>query len=395
MASALSTFTDFVNTTGPSFLTSAEDVVNEAVKNNYLLRRFLRGKGPSETVQGGSTIKDTVMFDDDSTFQYYEPNETFTWSNPQVLTNWEIRWRFAVDHWSATDQEIELNVGGGMGQKARHHQFKKLKRTKEQRLWTSFLNGMENGLFTIPVTAAQESATGTKPYSLPVFINEDDDGSHNGAFDTVQGIDSTAQTKWVPQQMLGTSANGTRKKGYTSDAVNNVDNIISRFDEMWQDVRFSPPPTHQEYFDNPTLNAMFIACSRAGSRIYTQLLRASQDTFVTSGREDPAYMRPQYAGIDIESVAALDDYAGYENAYTEINAASHASANSGPRYYFINANYMKFVFHAERYMYVHKSMRHPNQPFTTVVPVDCWHNFVCRSRQRQGIVGPGGEIYTS
>jgi len=50
MASALSTFADFVASTGPAYLTSAEDVVNEAVKNNYLLRRFLRGKGPLRLV---------------------------------------------------------------------------------------------------------------------------------------------------------------------------------------------------------------------------------------------------------------------------------------------------------------------------------------------------------
>ena len=98
MASALSTFTDFVNTTGPSFLTSAEDVVNEACKNNYLLRRFMAGGGPSESAQGGSKIKDTIMFDEASTFQYYEPNETFAWQNPQVVENWEIDWRFCVDH---------------------------------------------------------------------------------------------------------------------------------------------------------------------------------------------------------------------------------------------------------------------------------------------------------
>lgn len=390
MASALSTFTDFVNTTGPSFLTSAEDVVNEAVKNNYLLRRFLRGKGPSETVQGGSTIKDTVMFDDDSTFQYYEPNETFTWSNPQVLTNWEIRWRFAVDHWSATDQEIELNVGGGMGQKARHHQFKKMKRTKEQRLWTSFLNGMEDGLFTIPSSSDMEDSGGTKPYSLPTFINEDAAGSYQSGFDTVQGIDSTVQTKWTPQQFIGTSASGTRKAGYTTNGNEVGTGIVSMMDAVWDDVRFTPPPTHQEYFDNPTLNAHFIACSRAGSRIYKQLLRNAQDTFVTSTRQDPAYMRPQFAGVDVEAVAALDDYAGYEGSRTE---GASGNTNDGPRYYFINANYLKFVFHAERYMYVHKSMRHPNQPFTTVVPVDCWHNFVCRSRQRQGILGPGGAMF--
>ena len=102
-------------------------------------------------------------------------------------------------------------------------------------------------------------------------------------------------------------------------------------------------------------------------------------------------MKPQYAGVDVEPVASLDTYAGYQNQYTE---AQSGAANKGPRYYFINANYLKFVFHAERYMYVHKSMRHPNQPFTTVVPVDCWHNFVCRSRQRQGILGPGADVFT-
>jgi len=380
MASALSTFNDFVDTTGPSFLTSAEDVVNEAVKNNYLLRRFLRGKGPSETVQGGSTIKDTIMFDDSSTHQFYQPNDTFTWRNPQVLTNWEIDWRFSVDHMSWTDQEIELNVGGGMGQKARHHQFKKLKRTKEQRLWTSFLNGTESALFATPVASDMEGSAGTKPYSLPVFINEDDSGtgSHGGAFDTIQGIDCTSEAKWRPQMAT-----------YDSKVVNYDNNIISNFDSMWKDVRFVPPPSHQEYFENPTLNAMFIACSKKGSSIYTQLLRESQDTFVTSGREDPAYQRPKYAGIDLEYVSELDDYTGYVGGDTE-----GAATAQGPRYYWINANYMKFVFHSSRYMHTHKSMRHPNQPFTTIVPVDNWYNFICRSRQRQGIVSPDGVVYT-
>ena len=161
MASALSTFTDFIDTTGPSFLTSAEDVVNEACKNNYLLRRFLRGQGPSETVQGGSSIKDTIMFDEESTFQYYEPNQTFTWENPQVVENWEIQWRFCVDHMAYTDAEVELNVGTGMSRAARHTAYKRLKRIKEQRLWTSILNGMEDAIafeFRDQIRSEAESA---------------------------------------------------------------------------------------------------------------------------------------------------------------------------------------------------------------------------------------------
>ena len=379
MASALSTFTDFIDTTGPSFLPSAEDVVNEACKNNYLLRRFLRGQGPSETVQGGSSIKDTIMFDEESTFQYYEPNQTFTWENPQVVENWEIQWRFCVDHMAYTDAEVELNVGTGMSRAARHTAYKRLKRIKEQRLWTSILNGMEDALFSIPSNGAMEATTGTKPYSIPAFLNEETNGLYSG-FSTVQGLAPATYSKWVPQQ-----------KTYGSTDVDNADNIISKMDELFLDVQFTPPPSHQEYFDDPSLNAMFIACSKAGQRIYTQLLRSSQDTFVTASRQDPAYQSPKYAGIDLVHAPKLDEYAGYAGGNnTELDCT-----NDGPRYYFINGNYMKFVFHTTRYMYQHPAMRHPNQPFTTIVPVDSWYNFVCRSRQRQGILSPTGTPYTA
>jgi len=378
MASALSTFTDFIDTTGPSFLTSAEDVVNEACKNNYLLRRFLRGQGPSETVQGGSSIKDTIMFDEESTFQYYEPNQTFTWENPQVVENWEIQWRFCVDHMAYTDAEVELNVGTGMSRAARHTAYKRLKRIKEQRLWTSILNGMEDALFAIPSNGDMEATNGTKPYSIPAFVNEESNGLYTG-FSDVQGLAPATYSKWVPQQETFVGANAL-----TAD---NSGNIIAAFDKIFLDVQFVPPPSHQEYFDDPGLNAMFIACSKKGQNAYQQLLRASQDTFVTASRQDPAYMQPKYAGIDLVYAPKLDTYAGYGTTDgTEVSATG--GDKTGPRYYFLNGNYMKFIFHTTRYMYQHPAMRHPNQPFTTIVPIDSWYNFVCRSRQRHGIVSP-------
>lgn len=385
MASALSTFTDFIDTTGPSFLTSAEEVVNEACKNNYLLRRFLRGQGPSETVQGGSSIKDTIMFDEESTFQYYEPNQTFTWENPQVVENWEIQWRFCVDHMAYTDAEVELNVGTGMSRAARHTAYKRLKRIKEQRLWTSILNGMEDALFSIPSNGAMEATTGTKPYSIPAFVNQDANGLYSG-FTDVQGLAPATYAKWVPQQHTFNSASDTDAY-ITPDSP---DNIIAAFDKMFLDVQFVPPPSHQEYFDDPGLNAMFIACSKKGQNAYQQLLRASQDTFVTSSRQDPAYMQPKYAGIDLVYAPKLDTYAGYGTSGGTESGAGSSPDFKGPRYYFLNGNYMKFIFHSTRYMYQHPAMRHPNQPFTTIVPVDSWYNFVCRSRQRQGIVYPTG-----
>jgi len=381
MASALSTFTDFVDTTGPSFLTSAEDVVNEACKNNYLMRRFMRGNGPSESVQGGSKIKDTIMFDESSTFQFYEPNETFAWQNPQVAENWEIDWRFCVDHMVFTDAEVELNMGGGLGRNARHQAYKRLKRIKEQRLWTSILNGMEDALFAQPSNAEQEAVTGTKPYSIPAFVNEEANGlytSGSSNFTTVQQLSPATYSKWVPQQDT-----------YSTAGVDVDTNIIAAFDRMFLNVQFIPPPSHQEYFEDPSLNAMFIACSKRGQNIYAGLLRQSQDTFVTASRQDPAYMAPKFSGIDLVYAPSLDEYAGYPGLSTEGNATA-----KGPRYYFLNGNYMKYIFHQTRYMFQHPTMRHPNQPFTSIVPVDSWYNFVCRSRQRQGIVSPTGTPYS-
>ena len=172
MGSALSTFNDFMTATDKSIYTSPADVVNEAVKQNYLLRRFLKGKEGSSVMQGGKTINDMILFDEASTFDYYQPNETFTWQNPQVLDQWEINWRYCVDHMSWTDQEIELNVGGGLGKAARHRAYKNLRRIKEMRLYTSLLNGMEAMLFAPPSQSEMEAAGGKKPSSLPCVSNE-------------------------------------------------------------------------------------------------------------------------------------------------------------------------------------------------------------------------------
>jgi len=393
MGSALSTFNDFMTATDSAILTSADSIVNEAVKNNYLLRRFLKGKSDSQILQGGKTIKDQIMFDEDSTYSYYQPNATFTWENPQVLSEWEINWRFSVDHMSWTDQEIELNAGGGLGRGARHAVYKKLKRVKEQRLWTSLMNGMESALFAVPDYSEMEDAGGTKPYSIPCFITEaasaeplDSAGTAWGA--NVMGIDPSANAKWQCQsESYDSFSSGT----HTADAEN--DGIFGAFDRMYLSVKFQAPPTRQEYFESDSLYAQFIACSKVGLNSYSQILRMSQDLFAAPSRQDPAFLKPTYGGIELEYVSELDSAALYligGAMKTELGdvAAWAEGADIGPRYYWVNANYLNPVFHSKRYFQRHPVMTHPNQPFTHVQPIDCWHNIVCRSRQRQGIVYP-------
>jgi hypothetical protein len=61
---ALELFTDFVKSTGPAYLTGPEQIVNEAQLLNYaFLERSIRGREMSEIVQGGESIKDTIIFE--------------------------------------------------------------------------------------------------------------------------------------------------------------------------------------------------------------------------------------------------------------------------------------------------------------------------------------------
>ncbi len=381
MGSALTTFNDFMTATGPTFLTSADDVVNEAVKNSYILKRFLKGADRTKVVQGGTKIKDSLMFDEKSTRRHYQPNDTFTWQNPQVLDEWETDWRFTVDHMSWTDHELELQVGDNMTTAGRHQVYKRVKRVKEQRMWTSFMNGFEEDLFAPPSEADMEASGGSQPFSLTTFINENtnsspqDDGTGT-AWSTLESIDQSTESKWRCQQ-----------ETYAADATFNAASyLFAAFDKMYHKVRFDSLPTMEEYGGGSS-GAQFIACSLNGRTHYQTMLRASQDQFVS--KQDPAYMNPKYAGIDLVYASELDTAAVFVDASaSDAFKTEEAHTKKGGRYFFIDGSHINPVFHTRRYMKRHPVMRHPNQPFTWTQPVDCWHNIICRSLRKQGMVSP-------
>lgn len=383
MGSALTTFTDFMASTGPSYLTSADELLNEVQKNSYIMRRFLKGADKTFVLQGGSKIKDAIILDEASTFQQYQPNDTFTWQNPQVLTSYELNWRFSVDHMSWTDQEIELNAGGQSNESLRGL-YKRMKRQKEQRMWTSMINGYESLLWRTPNAGEMEAPGGLYPFSIPVFVNDAANGVFTGYGNTIQGINASDKTRWRPQTQT-----------FSTSGATDTTNVMSAFDKMFYSVKFEAPPTKQEYFESPKLNMQYIACSRQALNFYQATLRAAQDRFTgIASYQDPAYLAPSYGGIDLQYVAALDGAAlyGTNNAQTENTASAAGSKMKGPRYYWLNGQYLAPVFHSSRYMVTKDPMIHPNQPFTTVQVVDSWWNLVCRSRQRHGLVWPTADI---
>lgn len=379
---ALVNFTDFVKLTGPVYFSGPDQFLNEAVKNTYTMTRFLKGKGVDKTFQGGDQIQDDVMFDEQTTFQNYHPNDPFTWVMPQVATEMSIDWRFSVDHMAWTDQEVELN--GDMSESAARVKYKSIRKKIEQRMWTSMINGFESKIWQDAngKTTDMESADGKEQFSIPSFITENTTNYHHNGWTTIQGIDPANETKWRNQV-------STYDYDDPDDTDGDGDGLIDAFDEMVLKVRFIPPDFHKEHFEGQNLQAsrQAIYCSRGGLNLYKRMLRASNDTLVR--KQDAAYSNPQFDGIDLVYTAHLDtatiDYVGSGTSATELNAST-----DGYRYWWVNGNYLTPVFHSNRY-FKKKEPFHlgaAGQPYTTVCPVDCWWNLFCHSRQRQGIVAP-------
>lgn len=413
---AITQFNDFMQSTGPAYLKSADAVINEAVKNNYVLSRLLKEKASETLIQSGTSIRDVIVFDDAATYQKYQPNDTFTWSNPQVTDTLSASWRFSMDHMAWTDQEVELNEGDPKTL------YKRLKRVKEMRMWTSMLNGMENDLWAAPQGqgSAIESSSGREPYSIPCFVTEqlnsittfgDRGGRPTGFGNTVLGIDPTVDARWT-NQVSFYDRNADQNAAFTSAVMTNhnagtrlIGGLFPAMDEMYLKVQFKAPLTQRQYFEETNFQRQMILCSRVGINQYKRALRAENDVLVNM--QDAAYNTPTFSGIPLEYCANLDDAAifpAHTSAVTDTltgrNTPSAASTtvgqtetnantiDKGPRYYFINGQYLTPIFHTTRYMKKHDVMRHPNQPFSWVQPVDCWWNLFCNSRQRHGIVSP-------
>ena len=197
---AIQQFNDFMANTGPIYLTGPDMIVNEAVERRYLWGELIQGQASS--IQGGSEIRDTLMFDDASTFEYIDPNATLSYRNPQVSSEISSAWRFANDHMAWTDQEVELNAGSDLNVASLAAAYKRIRRLKEQRLATSMVNGFEASIFrpAIGNAAVMETKSGLIPYSIPVFIHETLENTTDGfrgslppGWTTILGLDPAAK----------------------------------------------------------------------------------------------------------------------------------------------------------------------------------------------------------
>lgn len=385
---ALSEFTDFQNMTPPVYITGPNEMVNDAIVQVPLLGRLLLNRDMHQILQGGSEIRDTVKLNVTKTYKTYTPGAPFGgYGLRQSSSLNKINWRYNRDHMAWTEAELRQNIPAGLTAQARGGVYKRLQFSKEQDLWTSIFNGIEDQILAPAAgeTANMESANGETPYSLYSLINEETNRVANG-WTNVQNIDRTAGTAEATAWQ-----NALVQYDYAQPDDQDADNdgLLDAFEEMYLTLQFIPPRLSgtEQFFQRSGRDPvkMFIATSTGGVQFYKRRLLERNDT--TAGRQDPAYTAPKYGGIDVVQVSNLGSatlYDGDSTAATELNATT-----PGYRYYWIDGNFLTPVFHVEKFFDRRPSFVLQTQPDTTVKIVDVWYNMFLNSAKRQGIVTPG------
>ncbi len=383
-------FADFWTANGPANATTPTGFIMEAVEKTYLWGHLSSGTVMgAERVQGGTNIQFQIIFQDYGTWEEYEPGEFVNYENLQVLQEGNIYWRFSRGHTAWAEQELLLNQAITEGRaEFKFQAFVDLQYKKEAMLNITAINGLEKALWRVGnATTMEGQGPGKKePYSIHYFVNEETNGLVSGAT-TVEGLTPSATevlgpdgvSRWKPQQ-----------ETYTSSATDNADNILAAFDDMFHAVEFQVPATRSEFFESPRLNKQLIITSPRGRAIFMQLLRGKQDHFI-AGPQDPAYPDPQFMGIPVTRSVHFGKGAYYASGTTEF---THAS-NKGPRYLWLNGNYLFPVIHRQRSFYRTAPRTQFNVPDVWAVNMFVWWNLLNTSRQRQGIVSPVGNIYTA
>lgn len=403
-------FSDFIESTGPLYITTPDGVINDAQRNNtYSFGALMGGdRGMKKMLGGGSQINFETTFETGARTRFHQPGATQNWSMPQKLVKGRAAWRYLITDMTWNLQTVELNEGDS-SEEGRFQQFVDLKRSIEQRMWTDKWDFLEEHIWSEPDFTEMESLAGGdlgKMYTVPAFVNNWTNGLYNNsgaagtAWTTIEGIDPSTATKgqnrFVPNSVLYSNM-GTNASSDSSLAARS---ILGAFEKMWKKVHFEKPPTMGEYFSNPAYNNQQIFTSPEGQTAYTSFLRMNQDLFVIEGRQDPAYPDPAFNFIPVKYVNALTTAPLYPNHTTiasatdNVSEATSGNGITGPRFYWINSNYLYPVFHKTYFFLRGKVREHFNDPDTFVVPVRTWGNLVCTSRRRQGIVSPTADLYT-
>lgn len=423
---ALVAFQDFMASTGPKYITSPEQLQNDAVANNYFWGMLTKGKGLDRTIKSGSTLRDAVFLGGQTTAQQVEPNGTFTVPQPQGLKTIELPWTFTLDTMAWAEQLPLLNDGDMLTK------YKSLKRVLETQLWNSMNGWMDAKVFgnvhASDAYARMEGTSATDPLSIHAIITEQGLTTPRGwrggvptGWTNIATIPVSTNLNWTnaltfydrTEDFNWAGALNAQTYGVNAAAASTfmIYGLLTGMDDLWSKVQFRAPLVKGEFMQDTDVSKQMILCSRDGKNLYRRALRASNDLLSGShGRQDGSYDRPTYNGVPLIEIAAWNDSSrgsvwpaaasavadtvgGRNNTTTGHTVTGggtemgSTTIDKGPRFMFVSGENITPVIHAEKWMTKDPPRQPPNQTswFQTV---QTYWNLFPNSRLRHGILAP-------
>ena len=411
----LNNLTDLFRATSQAVLTPENFMIHEGMKRTTLLRKIMKANDMVDMIQGGDTITDQIIFDEDSTASDYAPMESF---NPRLqnhLTEISIDWKFTQINVTFSKHEKGLNMASQLKKGARSMVFKRIIKAKYTNLFVSLNNHFERQFFATPNVTTMETSGGKVPLSLFCTITDvlaaalvagtKPTATVPVGFTTVQGVNPTTFPKWT-----------NPCEGY-GDGVTEITTAGNRWDgfranrRMYERLNFEQLAIRPEYGESYEPEG-FIMCSLAGKDLW-ELAQARVNDHTRFGPGNAAYggVGSGSSGLNFDGVpvcyveqmdhaavwktaaAAAQNAGELDGSLDENGVALDNPATSGPRYVWVVPKYWRKIVHSEHFLEEEAPPATVFQPFSRTIYYDNWHNNFNRSRQRAGgVVQPDAAI---
>lgn len=389
--SSVSGFLNYLVNTRESRVFSATKIINALAKQAYLMGEMIRGGSGdmAKAKSAGREFRETVKLVPFSNSRTFLPGDQRTPTRGTEDTPIIAPWRFHETNRPINDYEIDTNEGD------QYVVFKDLKTSITQGLYTDHINFLEAQLWAVPDGANMENRNPSptnKMYSIPSLITESGRQAPTavwgaaGAAVTIQAASPFTLTNWRNQVSAFDSAN-------VDDPQTG---LFSAMDELMAKLQFTPPPGYEKYMENDDLRALKIVTNLDGLNMFQALLRDSNNS-TRAGPQDPSYGMPQFKGIPVKWIPAIDEALLDETGAVSSPLASVAEGTytnqaypaGKPRFYFINCAYLKAIFHPNH-------MMRETDPITggavqrdvNTVFLESVMNPMCFDRRRQGLIRP-------
>lgn len=362
---------DLVETTTEA-MPSGRLVFSQKYREYPIMDKWFGGEERAKRmVRGGISIKEPVSLLDTGAAQMVRTGQRRTYGGEDTLQSLEMDWVKGETHYVITDDELDAHVDPYV--KRGMDGLVDLINVKRADAQMSLANILEKKAWELPETHRDDINAAGIPYYV---VKRDDDGAgFDGkgplADDLCAGIDSDKFARWRNFAVRGEDRYS--RPTNTADAPTFDDDVLDAMDMIYLKTGFVTPLTVQQYVDNYALQQQAIYLNSDTYLAMKSFMRQNRDDNRGSGELDWVGGGLTFNRRPLQVVPVLDgstDSDGYKDF---------------PIYY-IDHGFFNVIVHEGREFYEYETMYDPQVPDVLVNLSMIKFQYLCRNRQRQGVM---------